>query len=705
VNKPLVQLKVGEWWYLPQLDRLVQLDDQGNIRRQLDLDNLCQSVLNYFLLNPDRLISKEELLQQVWNLTSVSDGRIARVISILRDGLCDDVKAPNYIETINKRGYRFIAPVEQAQLPTEEPLETQPEVPKKLNWFIVALGAVVFIAAMLWWWQSTSAIPNKSLQFGRWAPVSSMDGFEYYPAISRDGRYLVYSNAKTGEENNVLILQDLQSQQKITLTKNTTDNFGATFSPDGKQVAYQSLSYRKSCEIRVLTLTAELLPQHDEKLTDCGKKSVSARLSWAPDGSSVLYASATDDENRMAIYQYDFLSRTSRQLILPSPIGFGDFVARFSNHGDKVAFLRDIASDSVQLWLMDLPSQQTQLIAKLDKSYPGDFAWSADDSRIYFPSNNKTIEQLTIADKRQQTAIVTDNRIYELLLSPNNEFFASIGRYGSYSITRYNNSVKNPVASKEEIFKSNQNENLIESSSIDGGPIAAVSKRTGSPQIWLAFPDGRQQQLSHFSTEVQISELKFSRRGSELAAVVDQRLWLFPLQGEAKPLAEPGLIIKNISAGPEPDSFYYSVNKNGRWSTMKYSVLSAERVQVEAGIDLYLQTRDSKVLLKRIADTSQYRLSIDGEPVELSDAFLQRMIYEPQLELTGGGIYFSDVDEKKNSRVFYYSFENQSIIETSARSDLYSYRFSVSPDEQFIYMVTLETRDIDIAILKLSSTN
>ncbi len=64
---------------------------------------------------------------------------------------------------------------------------------------------------------------------------------------------------------------------------------------DGKAIAYQQLKYRELCEIRLLTFTGEpgQSATKDELLATCGKNSASSRLSWAPDGKSILFESVT----------------------------------------------------------------------------------------------------------------------------------------------------------------------------------------------------------------------------------------------------------------------------------------------------------------------------------------------------------------------------------------------------------------------------
>src|SRR5262245_11176905 len=61
---------------------------------------------------PGRLVTKEELLAEVWPDTFVEEGNLAVHITRLRQVLNDDT-GQSYIETVPKRGYRFVAPVHQ----------------------------------------------------------------------------------------------------------------------------------------------------------------------------------------------------------------------------------------------------------------------------------------------------------------------------------------------------------------------------------------------------------------------------------------------------------------------------------------------------------------------------------------------------------------------------------------------------------------
>ena len=69
-------------------------------------------VLLFLLHNPQKLITKEELLDAVWGETAVSENSLTRSIAVLRHLLGDDPHQPRYIETVATVGYRFICPVE-----------------------------------------------------------------------------------------------------------------------------------------------------------------------------------------------------------------------------------------------------------------------------------------------------------------------------------------------------------------------------------------------------------------------------------------------------------------------------------------------------------------------------------------------------------------------------------------------------------------
>ncbi|MEW6301074.1 MAG: AAA family ATPase, partial [Thermodesulfobacteriota bacterium] len=75
------------------------------------------AVLRYLLARPGQLVTKEELLGAVWSDTYVSDAALKVCIRRTREALNDNPKAPQFIETVQRRGYRFIGTVVSDQYP------------------------------------------------------------------------------------------------------------------------------------------------------------------------------------------------------------------------------------------------------------------------------------------------------------------------------------------------------------------------------------------------------------------------------------------------------------------------------------------------------------------------------------------------------------------------------------------------------------
>jgi urea transport system substrate-binding protein len=82
---------------------------------KLEIRRKTFEVLVYLARNPRRLVSRDELVNNLWNdATGVGEGLLRAYIWELRNLLGDDAKAPRYLETVNRRGYRFLLSVTAA---------------------------------------------------------------------------------------------------------------------------------------------------------------------------------------------------------------------------------------------------------------------------------------------------------------------------------------------------------------------------------------------------------------------------------------------------------------------------------------------------------------------------------------------------------------------------------------------------------------
>lgn len=74
------------------------------------------AVLRYLLERPSQLVTKETLLQTVWPDTEVSEWALTTCMREIRKALRKQTRAPRYIETVYRRGYRFIGQLSSQQL-------------------------------------------------------------------------------------------------------------------------------------------------------------------------------------------------------------------------------------------------------------------------------------------------------------------------------------------------------------------------------------------------------------------------------------------------------------------------------------------------------------------------------------------------------------------------------------------------------------
>ena len=79
------------------------------------VEPLTLKLLTFMLENPDRVITREELLNSVWKSRYISDSTLTTSISVARHAIGDNAKEQKYIKTVSGSGYRFIAAFEQSE--------------------------------------------------------------------------------------------------------------------------------------------------------------------------------------------------------------------------------------------------------------------------------------------------------------------------------------------------------------------------------------------------------------------------------------------------------------------------------------------------------------------------------------------------------------------------------------------------------------
>jgi DNA-binding winged helix-turn-helix (wHTH) protein len=91
-------------------------------------------VLRYLVENPGRLVTQDDLLQALWPETYVNPEVLRKYILDIRKILGDRPEKPAFIETVTKRGYRFIAPViDESTMPQSEPATARDVDPETIG--------------------------------------------------------------------------------------------------------------------------------------------------------------------------------------------------------------------------------------------------------------------------------------------------------------------------------------------------------------------------------------------------------------------------------------------------------------------------------------------------------------------------------------------------------------------------------------------
>src|SRR5918993_2943097 len=102
---PSSRLAFGQFSF-DRVSRLLRRDDEV-----LAVPPRVLAVLELLLEHAGEVVSRQALIETVWKDAFVTDTSLAEAVSVLRQTLGDDPQSPAFIQTVHRRGYRFIAAV------------------------------------------------------------------------------------------------------------------------------------------------------------------------------------------------------------------------------------------------------------------------------------------------------------------------------------------------------------------------------------------------------------------------------------------------------------------------------------------------------------------------------------------------------------------------------------------------------------------
>ncbi len=129
----------------------------GMLRRgneEISLPPRAAALLACFLRSPGEILGKDELLQEAWPAAFVSEDSLTHAISLIRQALGDDPREPRFIQTLPRRGYRFLAAVEVQAGPVPSTMEKKTPPPPRsavmtpARWAMAIVGIALAIVAV-----------------------------------------------------------------------------------------------------------------------------------------------------------------------------------------------------------------------------------------------------------------------------------------------------------------------------------------------------------------------------------------------------------------------------------------------------------------------------------------------------------------------------------------------------------------------------
>src|ERR1700746_1822840 len=259
----------------------------GELRKngaRIPLQGQPFQVCAILLSRSGELVSREDLRQQVWPEDTFVDfdHALNTAITKIRVALGDEADNPRFVETLPRRGYRFIAPVDKPGLqivPPSAPKSRFAGITPKIRW-IAGVGLLLVLLSTVGIWRFARNRAEAGLPPLEVVPMAALPGFESDPAFSPDGNQVAFAFGAEGDKCGIYTIM-VDSDKPLRLTSGPGDAF-PTWSPDGRRVAF----YRFS-EHGTAIYTIPALGGMEQRLHTGFSGPWAIGLDWSPD-SKVL---------------------------------------------------------------------------------------------------------------------------------------------------------------------------------------------------------------------------------------------------------------------------------------------------------------------------------------------------------------------------------------------------------------------------------
>ena len=662
-------------------------------------------LLAALLERPGEMVTREELRSKLWpGDTFVDfDHSLNAAIKRLRDALGESAETPIFVETIPRRGYRFIGQI--ATLPGLT--STHPR--RWTRFFTTKIGMLSGLAG--------GALVMLSLYYGRSVtshesqptviPIVTSVGEKITPSLSPDGQHLAYAwNGGTGSHFSIYV-KLVGTEESVRLTKQASIDFNPVWSPDGRYIAFARI-VKGGTGIYVIPALGgterRLRETHWSENEFYQVFWFFGRLSWSPDGKTLAYSDrASGDEPTSSIFLLSLDSMEPRKLTSPHG-SVGDYNPDFSPDGQTLAFNRG-AQGITSIYTVPVSGgSERHLITGVQ--YGWGLAWTSGGRDIVFakagwdagwlwkiPRGGGEPERLQFGQEGVQPSIRGNRLVYARQMA---------------NVTIWRR-VLNSVVSTGPSHR------FIHSTRMESGPqfsphgdkIAFESTRSGAYEVWMCRSDGTGLvQLTHFNSSA--GTPRWSPDGQQIA--FDSRdsgnADIFVVDSQGGP---PRRLTSERSSDVVPSWsrdgrwIYFASDRTGDWQVWKMSSTGGPAVQVthHGGFSSF-ESSDGRFLYYAKGQTLHglWRIPANGgEEIRLTNslgagywgywAVGEKGIY--YLDTTERpGIAFFDITSRRTTRMF--DLENRPALEAPG--------LAVSPDKKTILYTQLDALNSDIILVE-----
>lgn len=629
--EPLVQF--GPWCYRASVGKLWLA--VANESTATTLEPRLQKLLNYFLLHSNQLLSKNQLIEDVWPAGEGTDGAVMRAVGALRKLLQDNTQAPVFIATIPKKGYCWLAELVPLTSPKAEVLPQQHPLPAKsepleqpvarqsnCQFILLAVISLLLSCGILAYGLTHLTLGSHQPALTRIEPVSALNGREQLPVWDPTQRSLLYQHQASGQLGWQWVLQSDRQTTPIY----APSIFQALGKPAwlGEAIYFNAIR-QHACGLYRQTVVPEF--SAPERLAGCKK--------WLRAGL-VQFNHQLYWLDQLPGHQAHFQLWRSKQPetdfapkpLLTTPIPALD-IHRLLVHDQALYLLAQVSFSQTQLIRIQPEDGSWQVVRR----FPQPLTELAElHGQLWLGQPQQAHKRLTTAGKTRDSLGPLSADLTDLIVA-DQQIHAVAGAEPISDLWSLQLSDTEP--SWQRWFASNRSERLA---ALTEQQVAFVSNRSGHGQIWLAWRD-QLRQLTNLGAEQQIQQLLWYRQ--QLLVLLNSELFQVDLNtGQLHSLLPQGSAISRVEVCRQ-QLYWTAFDQTAGWRLFRMAANS-----VEALLDDVPDVRCAAegLLLRREHSTQLQLWYPQGGIVELSNSDLLPPLSQQSLWLSNDrGIAWLDL--------------------------------------------------------------